>query len=54
MKTVILINGLPRVGKDTFADFISEHKFNKISFVEPLIQLVASRFNISFDELDIY
>lgn len=54
-KTVILINGLPRAGKDTTADFIVDN-YNalKLSFATPLKSIIAKTFDITFDELETY
>ena len=54
-KTIILINGLPRVGKDTSADFILKKlKSIKISFAGPLKGIVARTFDITEDKLEKY
>jgi hypothetical protein len=54
-KTLILINGLPRAGKDTVADHIvSEFSAHKMSFATPLKSIIANTFGISLDELETY
>ena len=43
MKNVILINGLPRAGKDTMADYlVQKYNYYKISFADELKDIVAS------------
>ena len=55
MKTLILINGLPRAGKDTVADFLVHNKkYQKMSFAEPLKQVIAGTFDISLEDLDTF
>jgi len=54
-KTIILINGLPRAGKDTTADFIVKNfDATKLSFATPLKSIIANTFNITFEELETY
>jgi hypothetical protein len=54
-KTLILINGLPRAGKDTVADYItSNHSALKMSFATPMKNIIANTFGITLDELDTY
>lgn len=44
---IILLNGPPRSGKDTIADFICEkYGFTHYTFKEPLIQMVVKLFDI--------
>ena len=55
MKEILLLNGLPRSGKDTLADYLVEHKgYQKLSFATPLKQIMASTFGISIDSLETY
>ena len=57
MKTVILIAGHKRSGKDFVADYIvsrSAGSVKKYSFTYPLKRLVCSIFDITMDELDEY
>jgi len=60
MKKVILINGSKRSGKDLSADIL---KFNfesrgkrveKMSFAEPMKQIISETFGITLDELEEY
>lgn len=54
-KTLILINGLPRAGKDTTADFIVEDfHAEKMSFATPLKNIIANSFGITLEDLEIY
>jgi len=53
MKKIILVNGLPRAGKDTFADYLVKyHNYKKLSFATALKDIIAKSFNITLDELD--
>lgn len=53
MKTLILINGLPRSGKDTVADYICQkYAIEKKSFADSLKNIICGTFNISREELD--
>ena len=55
MKTLILINGLPRAGKDTTADFIvDDFLADKLSFATPLKSIIANSFGITIKELEEY
>lgn len=55
MKNVILINGLPRAGKDTMADYlVQNYNYHKISFADELKDIICRTFNISRDELDYF
>lgn len=55
MKTVILINGLPRAGKDTVADFLVENfNYVKSSFAAPMKNIIANTFGITLEELDTF
>ena len=52
-KLVILVNGLTRSGKDTFADYIVKHyNFTKKSFAGNIKYILAKTFDISLEELD--
>ena len=54
-KTVILINGLPRSGKDTSADMIIDnYSAVKMSFASPLKSIIANTFGITLEELEDY
>lgn len=53
MKKVILLNGLPRSGKDTCADYlVSKHGYTKVSFASTMKEIVATTFGISVDALE--
>lgn len=55
MKTVLLVNGLPRAGKDTFADFLVEnYGFTKMSFADELKNIICRTLNISRVDLENY
>lgn len=55
MKNVILINGLPRAGKDTMADYlVQKYNYYKISFADELKNIICRTFDISRDELDYF
>ena len=55
MKEILLLNGLPRSGKDTLADYLVEHKgYQKLSFATPLKQIIASTFDISYEDLETF
>ena len=52
-KEIILLNGLPRSGKDTFADYMVEHHgYKKLSFASALKTIISKTFNISMELLD--
>lgn len=54
-KLVILVNGLPRSGKDTFADYlVDKYNFTKMSFAEDLKNILCRTFDITYEELDLY
>lgn len=54
MKTIILINGLPRSGKDTVADYICQkYAIEKKSFADSLKNIICGTFNIAREELDV-
>jgi len=54
MKTIILINGLPRAGKDTVADFlVNNFNFTKMSFAETMKVILAKTFGISVEYLEV-
>ena len=53
MKTVLLVNGLPRAGKDTFADFLVEnYGFTKMSFADEMKNIICRTLNISRVDLE--
>jgi hypothetical protein len=53
MKEIILINGLPRSGKDTMADYLVKyHDYKKISFADSLKDIIAVSLDISRETLD--
>ena len=54
LKTIILINGAKRSGKDFTASLLEEKLKNitKISFATPLKQIIADTFGISLEDLD--
>ena len=55
MKNVLLINGLPRSGKDTLADYlVDKYNYTKLSFAAPMKAIISNTFDISLDELDAY
>lgn len=50
---LIAISGFKGSGKDTLADFlVKTHDFKRISFADPLKDLVASNFGVSRKDLD--
>ncbi len=54
MKTIILINGLPRVGKDKTADiFVKNGGYKKSSFATPMKNIISSTFGISLNDLEL-
>lgn len=55
MKNVILLNGLPRVGKDTVADYlVDNHGYTKLSFATELKNIMCRTFGITREALDDY
>lgn len=55
MKTVYFVNGLPRAGKDTFADFLVEnYGFTKMSFADEMKNIICRTFGITREKLDYY
>ena len=55
MKQIVLVNGLPRAGKDTYADYLVErYGFTKMSFANILKDIIAVTFDISIDKLNDY
>ena len=56
MKTVILIKGAKRSGKDTTADIMLRlmqcYSATRLSFAEPMKEIMADTFDISLSELD--
>jgi hypothetical protein len=54
-KNIILVNGLPRAGKDTFADYmVQKYNFVKFSFADELKDIVCRTFDISREDLDYF
>lgn len=52
-KLLVLIGHKKRHGKDTSADFIvGEHKASKVSFAEPLKEVIRLTFGISVEDLE--
>lgn len=55
IKNIILVNGLPRAGKDTLADYLVEkYGFTKMSFAEDMKNILCRTFNITREELDYF
>lgn len=53
MKKVILLNGLPRSGKDTCADYlVAEHGYKKFSFAAALKEIMAITLGVSVEQLE--
>lgn len=57
MKTVILIKGLKRSGKDTTADIMvrmlqGKHSVSKLSFAEPMKEILADTFSVSIGTIE--
>lgn len=57
MKTVVLIKGLKRSGKDTTADIMvrklqGKHIVSKLSFAEPMKEIIADTFNVSIGTIE--
>lgn len=57
MKTVILIKGLKRSGKDTTADIMvnmlqDKHSVSKLSFAEPMKEILADTFDVSIGTIE--
>ena len=54
-KNVILVNGLPRAGKDTLADYlVQNYGYVKISFADELKDIICRTFNLNREDLDHY
>lgn len=52
---LILLNGLPRSGKDTVADYIvNNYNYKKMAFADAIKDIVSKTFQISKQELDDY
>lgn len=52
---IILINGLPRAGKDTIADYIvQKYNYKKTAFADELKNIICRTFNIDRETLDDY
>lgn len=55
MKNIILVNGLPRAGKDTLADYlVQNYGYVKISFADELKDIICRTFNLNREDLDHY
>lgn len=55
IKNIILVNGLPRAGKDTLADYLVErYGFVKMSFADELKNILCRTFDISREDLDYF
>lgn len=55
MKKILLINGLPRSGKDTMADYLVEnYGYTKFSFADEMKNIMCRLFDIDRDTLDRY
>lgn len=54
LKTIILVNGLPRAGKDTVSDFIVNKGYEKLSFATIMKEIIARSFDITLEQLDEY
>lgn len=53
MKRVILLNGLPRSGKDTCADYlVSKHGYTKLAFADAIKEILSTGLCISVEQLD--
>jgi len=54
MKYIILINGLKRSGKDFITDIMIKNNadIKKLSFAEPIKDIIANTFEISKEQLD--
>lgn len=53
MKDIILLNGLPRSGKDTFADYlVDNYNYKKLSFAYILKDILATSLDISIETLE--
>jgi hypothetical protein len=48
MSTLFMLNGLPRVGKDTTADYlVAKYNFKRYTFAEPFKTLAKQLYNLS-------
>lgn len=59
MKTVILISGKKRAGKDTVAQMIVEqlegaYSVSRLSFAEPMKEILANTFDVKLGDLEDY
>ncbi|MGL5753218.1 MAG: hypothetical protein ACRCXT_21930, partial [Paraclostridium sp.] len=57
MKTIILVSGKKRAGKDTVANMIVEqlqsaYSVSRLSFAEPMKEIIADTFEIYKDDLE--
>ena len=54
-KNVILVNGLPRAGKDTLADYlVQKYNYAKFSFADELKDIICRTFDIDREDLDYF
>ena len=54
-KNVILVNGLPRAGKDTLADYlVQKYNYTKFSFADELKDIICRTFDIDREDLDYF
>ena len=51
-KTIILLSGKQRSGKDTAAKFMSEKGFKRVAFADVLKEEVSTAYGITLDRLD--
>jgi len=49
---IILVNGLPRSGKDEFAKCAKKYGFRRMAFADKIKELIAITLDISLEELD--
>lgn len=59
MKTIILVSGKKRAGKDTVAQMIVEqlddsYSISRLSFAEPMKYIIASTFDVALEDLEDY
>lgn len=59
MKTIILVSGKKRAGKDTVAQMIveqlnSDYSISRLSFAEPMKEILADTFDVELEDLEDY
>lgn len=59
MKTIILVSGKKRAGKDTVAQMIVEqlnsaYSISRLSFAEPMKEILADTFDVELEDLEDY